>query len=559
MFRLYSRDPNFSGSKRPDAVEMFDYEVEYDRSLFHLMRFHSGEFALLHGRPIVGSSIFELSEFRSLEAAFHRLDVAVGNFTCIGISEEKLQICTSFYSDLDVFYAAKTDGGVVVSSALQDAIAFLGTVTLNLGYCADFMAQNNEFGPATFAKEVLKMELGSKLLRKRGSTEFRTEPFNLPTEKKEDFFAACVETLGAYLGNEKRVVLQFSGGLDSSFLLAALRETGIGFHALHFILADEQRSPEVDVAISAAKELGIHLTIATGRTSYTFQRNDFALQTAVNSPYHVILLSDQMSNRDTFFNDQLAALALPDALFVTGHGGDDVFVQFPNRGIGFDGFKRAGLPGLVRDLAKLSTLKRQVFWRDLLSALGSLGAKDGGMPDHAPDWMLAMERQAGNKHYLLRDKDPRSAKYRHLRGILAGHSEGPIVPDGHFRTIHPMLFQNIVAGVITQPVHTLFSESHDRVLLRENLALHSPISTAWRRTKRSSSDFGFNFLSNNQDKILETISDGPLPELLGLDLGWLTRETRHNANVGMNDHYHFILDALALSAFLKPFSDRITA
>lgn len=560
MFRLFSRSPLHKSQIRSGTVEMFNYDVEYDQAHFRVIQFPSGDYALLHGRPIVGARQLDLGEVSSIEDTFSQLDTAVGNFTCIGISEDELQICTSFYSDLGVFYAVKPGGEIVISSSLQDAVAFVDSVTLNLPYCADFMRQSTEFGPATFAKEVQQMELGSRLTMKRGRTAFTTRPFNLPAGRTVDFFTECVGTLSAYLRHEERVVLQFSGGLDSSFLLAVMKEAGLPFHALHFVLGDEQRSPEVDLAISAARDLNIDLTVAVGTKSYAFPRADFSLHKAVDSPYRVILLSDQMSNRDSFFEDQLDALDLPDALFVTGHGGDDVFVQFPNRGIGFDGFRRAGLVGLVSDVAKLSTLKRQVFWRDLLSSIASLRAEGGSMPDNAPEWMQAMERHEGwNRHHLLQNEDPRSAKFHHLKGILAGNSEGPIVPDGRFRTIHPMLFQNLVAGVVAEPVHELFSWTHDRSLLRENLALHSPINTAWRRSKRSSSDFGFTFLNNNQDQIVEAISAGPLPKHLGLDPDWLTREVRHNANIAMNDHYHFILDALALSAFLEPFAQHITS
>lgn len=560
MFHLYHR-VSLPARAGEETLRVHDCTIHYDPAMFVLVRFPSGDVGLLHGRPVAGTELLDISGLPTADDAAARLAESVGNFTFVALSASDIAIYASFYRDLQVFYACNKEGAISVSSSLERVVDFLGEVHLNIPYCADHLAQLQEFGSATFAKEVLQMELGSCLRVPRESSAFRTGGFNVPSGQSVDLFVEASRTLRAYLGNEKDIVLQFSGGLDSSFLLAVLRKIEVPFHTLHFILADEQRSPEVDIADAVAQEMDIDLTIAKAKQSYSFKRKNFLLGKKVNSPWNVFILSDDPVNRRSFYAEQLAALGLEKALFVSGHGGDDVFLQNPQHGIGFDGFRRRGVRGLVADVSKVSSLKRQMFWRELVKAIAGLRSNDARISEKSPAWIQDLQRshRGWNRHHLLADKDPRSAKFFHIQRILAGNLEGEVLTDGDVRTIHPMLFQNLVAGVIGEPVRALFSHTHDRSILRENLASHSSISSAWRRSKRSSSDFAFRFLNNNQTQIVEAIEQGPLPRLLGLDLDWLTREVHTNANIGLNDHLHHIFDALVLSAFLQPYSEQISA
>jgi hypothetical protein len=157
----------------------------------------------------------------------------------------------------------------------------------------------------------------------------------------------------------------------------------------------------------------------------------------------------------------------------------------------------------------------------------------------------------------LRAEREKSAKFDHLQSILTGLYQLKPNDGAQFRVIHPLFMQNILAGVMDEPVNRMFTADYDRIQMREAFARSSASPVAWRRTKRSSSGLVFAFFRNNEELLKSFLRGGLIASALNIENNWIDGQITKNASTVTTDEAGILLNILRLEIFARSYAKHI--
>lgn len=533
------------------VVTVGEFECRYDGD-FQVAKFSDG-IAVFEGQAFKADMILP-EQAGSLDELHNNLRAAVGHFTCIFLRADAVIVACSLYRSRSVYYARR-GSAFVISDQFSIVASACERLSINRQYCKDFLNDDVVFGNDTFLAGVFQIPLG-------GAAEFcsgqapREYSFNICAATETDVVAATAENIKRFGSDEWPVFVLLSGGLDSSMVLWAAKTVRQEVKAVHLVQPEDVNSSEEDIAREVAAEFGSQLVVINLSQTMSERRSSFKLEGPLNDIYGISPIALSKSSREAAISDQLEVLGETHGLFVGGHGGDHVFLQSPSSNVGFDAYKNAGILGFINEMKKLSRLKQIPFLPHLLQTCRPAGRHKRDQPT----WVAAITPHARSKnvHHLLAELDPRSAKFGHVRAILLGLYQHETLNERGYRQVHPILMQNVIAHVVSRPVSQLYSDEYDRITLRREFYQHSSSPVAWRRSKRSSSGMIFNFMNNNADIIYDTLGNGVVSRCLGIDKAWLDSSIAHNANVGIDEQFAYLFNALHLEMVIKPWEDRLT-
>ncbi|MHC2580673.1 hypothetical protein ACVI1J_007172 [Bradyrhizobium diazoefficiens] len=466
---------------------------------------------------------------------------AVGHFTSIQVGPEGLEVTRSLCRSTDVFHTI-FENTPIVCSELSVLVAVRGGFDrqrLDVGHCRDFVGYRQGFGGRTAFEHIGEVMLGERITLDRNGAVF-AQFVNRPFVSDADIVDTLTSTLAVFTEPFDKPVLMFSGGLDSSALLWALRSNGTNVLALHVESHASLKESEYREAVAVALDIGCEVTRSV--PDHDDHGEAFQLDPRVrsSSPHDVPLLGSGKSS--TLLPEEAG-------LIVTGHGGDHVFVQNPENNVAFSSLRGGDLVGFLQVVRKLSRLKGRDSYGIIRDNLGLLLSRRVASRS-VPEWLPVGKSNGGTEHYLLRGLDPRSAKYAHLWTILlALHASRP--RRGGNVLLNPFLLQNIIGHVLDRPVEDMFSESHDRIMLREPIYARAGKAFAWRRTKRASSTLMFEALSQSGTRLIKAFSDSSLVAALGIERSALIADVRYNCTVGLSPTFKHIINLYKIDAHLR--------
>ncbi|MES2136942.1 MAG: asparagine synthase-related protein [Pseudomonadota bacterium] len=338
---------------------------------------------------------------------------------------------------------------------------------------------------------------------------------------------------------QSSVVLQLSGGLDSSIVAAALSEGGIDYRAITFATrsadGDERRyARQVTEALAVdLQELGEAAVDWSVRTaSGPFQRPPSVLLQPLRSA-------------------QLAA-AGTGALVLDGGGGDNVFGSINSAAPAIDALRLCGAAGAVRTTRNLAVRHGCTFWAAVTSAIRRVRRKTiVWMPD---DSFLASPRPASpDPHPWLESLDdmlPGSAD--HLRMIAGVHHFLIDPAEGQPCNLHPLISQPIVETCLRIRSWLWFEGGRDRAVARAAFRGLLPDAILDRRGKGSLQSLFVKGFTALRGELRSFLLSGQLAEEGIIDVAALGRYL-DDAEQPRDDAYVRILEIASAEQWLGSF------
>ncbi|WP_349963181.1 asparagine synthase-related protein [Rhizobium sp. ZPR3] len=517
----------------------FYFDSEYD-----VLNLSDG-IALVSGTGYVGdrqmtacTSTCELSTF---------LKEAVGFFTVISISPDSFEVTTSLYRHKDIFYWRDEDHWLLADT-LTPFDTTIGRRGLNAAYARDFVLDTLASGQETLFDGVYQVEIGSTVTFNDSGGVERTLG-NFPSRPKQELAQEIISNIRRFSHAKDRVIVRFSGGIDSSLILAAAKEALGSCEAVHTIIPEESQNTEVEIAQKVAQDLGCDLRVLHSEYRLSAVRRRFYGSKSVTSPFDVYPFSHDTTDRSAAFLEGFEESVTDRTLFLSGQGGDNVFMQNPTPYIVKDALVH-GPFAFVQEAIKFSRLKNVPLFDVIKRAF----AKETASSEFVE---RLIEVPSTRPHLALEKHSRNTAKYYHLRSILEALQQYETSREFGVTSLHPLLFQNIVSSALDIKPSDLYSERFDRMPQRQLLHSRYKLDVAWRRTKKAATSAVFMYFMNNKNLIHDTLVNGVIAPALNVDPTWLQKEIEYNGTVAITDYFAMFYNMLRLEIFCRQHSAKL--
>lgn len=298
-----------------------------------------------------------------------------------------------------------------------------------------------------------------------------------PEEAAAEIRTVVDTVIKAFAEADKSVLVELSGGLDSSIVAMCLRETRAQLTCCNLVTpvpgADERR-----YALLVADALGVELHTET--LNFADANFDFVSPVQITKP--------RMSVLQHVSQEAMAAMASTQGAtsFFSGGGGDTVFCYAAGAAPAADAFKEVGLSAGLAAIDDLSTLHQCTYWKAGRLTLKKLlrGAK---VPFKANTSLL-------EPSITIPELDPHPW-FTAPAGTLAGDQERiadlagtQVFRDGAPRgSTHrlrlPLLSQPVMEACLKAPTWMWIAGGENRALARAAFAQRLPRAVLERRSK----------------------------------------------------------------------------
>jgi asparagine synthase (glutamine-hydrolysing) len=365
---------------------------------------------------------------------------------------------------------------------------------------------------------------------------------------------ACTE---AIVGRYDKVIVELSGGLDSSILAGSLAATGAAARVAAWLnyRGDRSEGDESRYARTVTDRIGVELTTV---------RKDPTPLDADNLAELAMEFWPGMGGVDVSRDRHELALvrAIGAQAIVSGQGGDGVFFQFPSALVAADEFRRKGCAAFGSPvLADVARRTRQSVW----GVLGQVRAVRNGTERRpfVSSTILSPHVRAGAgaaAHPWVEDarrKGLPPGKTLHVQGIATTH-----LYNGRSRRrrdadlVYPLFAQPVMELCLTIPTPDLAGGSYDRPFARQTFAQRLPASVLARRAKGNLTTYFARLVASSADSLRPYLLDGCLSEAGLLDRDELERllDPRHLICGGMPTD---VLWAAVIEAWVRYWQARV--
>ncbi|SBV31779.1 putative Asparagine synthase (Glutamine-hydrolyzing) [uncultured Sphingopyxis sp.] len=309
-----------------------------------------------------------------------------------------------------------------------------------------------------------------------------------------------------------RVLLELSGGLDSSIIAAALSEAGREIVALNLATSDPG-GDERDYARTMAAHCAISLCEAQVEEAIDLTADVPALTARPGLPA-------MLRSADSVFS----RLAREENLtaYVSGTGGDCVFCSLSSAAPAADYLRshgpKAALATIVRDIA---AIHRTNSWHVTRLMLKQLLNRKSRAAWRRNEEFLNEDRLPSMPpaHPWLDGQDRALSGTRaHVRAIIAANAH----LDGYGRqeiapSLYPLLSQPVVEACLAVPTWLWVEGGYDRAVARNAFSRSLPAAIVTRRTKGSMDAFCARIFDQHRMRLLPFLLDGLLASAGFLD------------------------------------------
>lgn len=335
--------------------------------------------------------------------------------------------------------------------------------------------------------------------------------------------AAFVERLDACVGalvrGHDRVLMELSGGLDSSAVAAALAATGNLDRVAAWLNVSDAR-PEADerrYAQAVAARLGVELTVVNRRPQ-PLQTGDFDELGRWTWP--AITAVDASVDRD----ERARARACGATAILTGQGGDGLFFEMPSALVAADLWREAGLRRLLGDprLAEVARRTRRTVWGVLAEARRGLRGAGSG-PKNVNSLVTPEVRvaAAGTEHAWVRalaERELPPGKRVHVRALATNlFNHGACRRREAADLVHPFLAQTLMELALGVPTPLLAAANYARPFQREAFRERLPPLVRERRAKGNVSVYLARLMAASLPALRAYLLDGVLADNRILD------------------------------------------
>jgi len=332
--------------------------------------------------------------------------------------------------------------------------------------------------------DLLDLDTGRALPLWRPHT-FVAQAADDPTQAAEALVARVDHCLAALAGPHDSVLMELSGGLDSSILAGSLAAGGLSHRVRQWInLRDPRReADETRYASAVTERIGASLT-SVPWTPGEIQEADLAELASGFWP----ALAGVDAGRD---QDMAARVAATGATAIlSGQGGDAAFLQVPSALVAADALQADGFAALIRSpvLADLARRTRRSVWSVLgearAAAKGKVRRTDFTSSLASAELRAAARGLAHPWDLAARDAGLSPGKQLHVQAVSLHHvNHGASRRRQVADLLHPLAAQPVLELCLALPTPWLAGGSFDRPFARDAFAERIPQVVRDRRAK----------------------------------------------------------------------------
>lgn len=388
-----------------------------------------------------------------------------------------------------VYFHSAVDGSLHLSDSIS-ALVDHGAIKREVDY--EYLAQYLAYGyceaTRTGWRGVSLLVPGNGLVLRHGQSPTALRIWS-PRDGAQhasprDFTELLTGALAAALEPGSPIMLELSGGLDSTAIAVALRRAGMHQRTLAVTYFDPKRSASNE--ISVARMVAKHCEIE--HAAYSL------LDCLPFSPPKTVPLVAKPATRLCFlaqqehFSSSGACTGSP--TIVNGHGGDSLCLAAPPFSAIVDALANMRFGRAASSLRDLSIHYRVPIWHTLRRASSEALDFFGGSRPSAATALVRPERRPplGRGFYddllcapSLWLKPARRCQIAGL-GAIIDDAQMQARPDGG-RPLMPFFFQPVVEYALTLRPEDLFSADHSRLTVRKSVYAASGLPTLWRKEK----------------------------------------------------------------------------
>ncbi|WP_066577078.1 asparagine synthase C-terminal domain-containing protein [Sphingomonas koreensis] len=316
---------------------------------------------------------------------------------------------------------------------------------------------------------------------------------------------AVRQAIEALIRPADRVLLELSGGLDSSIIAAVMSDAGREIVALNLATPDPG-GDERDYARIVAAHCAISLHEAQVEEAIDLTA-DLASLTARPGLPAMLRSADALFGK--LAKDQHVTA------YVSGTGGDCVFCSLSSATPASDHLRSHGpRPALARVLRDVAAIHRTNAWHVTRLMLRQLRRRKPALSWTRNSQFLDADRLPGAppRHPWLDERDQAlPGTCAHVRAIIAANAH----LDGYGRqetapSLYPLLAQPVVEACLAIPTWLWVEGGHDRAVARNAFRSSLPEAIVTRRTKGSMDAFCARIFDRNRERLRPFLLDGLL-------------------------------------------------
>jgi len=422
----------------------------------------------------------------------------------------KLQV--SIFCDYQVFVCKELGGDFLVSSSMDLLVTALGKIIPSIDYFVDYISCGATPRVSTPFEGIFFLPPGSTL-------EYSSMHIDVGQEIEvagPEFLDALEEKLIAKVSGVQNVMLEYSGGLESSILLHSL--LGItraeNLSLIHLTDSGSGQVDDLQRVKKLAAKYSCHLTILNAEELKPFQvttcsniRPSFPHPGLVNIGY-IDFSSDLLYGKNT-------------ALF-NGAGGDSIFSASPQKGLPVELLKKGNLLGAFRNAHSISSYLRapmisifaeaynefkemKLKLRDPSYCFAKINSSaevlGGSYVDHTFEMSIAGMPRCSEVSVRERHLNAAINRYEMQSSPLAGYA-------GHY--VYPFLAPDILSIGLATPSVQLLKGRIDRYSIRKRAADRYNSDEFWYRRKGGVAGLTQRCFSLYKSEIKNLVSEGYL-------------------------------------------------
>jgi asparagine synthase (glutamine-hydrolysing) len=410
-------------------------------------------------------------------------------------------------------YAARIQSVDVYFSWLADAVQLgVSASRIDVDYVRAKLQNWLAYGRRTGLTEVSQVLGGERITHERGRTtrallwnplQECEPPIEDSTHAAAELQRVTRDVVQAWAGRYRTILHALSGGLDSSIVLACLRDAPAAITCLNAFTsgAGDERALARLVAQKAGREL-----LEQQRIGAEVKLDPLLLAPSSPEPIDYMVWLEHIQRDAPAAHEQKAG-----AIF-TGMGGDEVFGRTGAAWALRDFARRRGVrPTLLRKAMDAARQEQLSAWKALYTALcGSRWSPHSEPGASAPP---GSPREDPGEHPALRDTSSPApcGKRRHAYLLtppppwFCDPVTAPVV-----ERVMPLRSQPLLELCLRIPTYTLIDDGWDRALARRAFCSDLPAEVVSRRTKGEISEYVLDVLSGNLPFVRDLLLQGRL-------------------------------------------------
>lgn len=350
-----------------------------------------------------------------------------------------------------------------------------------------------------------------------------------PLDAAANVRRSVISAVKAWAETDRSVLLEMSGGLDSSIIAACLREARADV-ACCTLVTPLPGADERQYANLIAKALGVELRAEM--LEFEHARFDFPPPSSTASP--------RIGSLQYAIDSVVSAVALDcnATSSFTGAGGDTVFCFLTNASPAADAFRECGLAAALSAIRDLSTLHRCTLWTAAhLTLKKLLRAPKAPRSPHATFVHPARVASWPDCHpWFDAPADALPGDRERVFGLVDTQAYRDMTPRGARRWLRmPLLAQPVVEACLRTPSWMWIAGGQNRAVARTAFADMLPAEILNRRSKGNFVSYLGGFYSRNKEQIRDFLLSGSLNERRLLNVSALSHFL-NQADLPTRDH-----------------------